>query len=99
MLRLESNARAIDHNVIAQSSTNNGGMDFHFTSMAAWLRKCKLLAESPAISRCRAVCVIVYRGDFGSSTKASVPILLQPVLHEGNLAFLRINNIICQFEQ
>jgi hypothetical protein len=29
MLRLESNTRAIDHNVIAQCSTNNGGMDFH----------------------------------------------------------------------
>ena len=99
MLRLESNARAIDHNVITQSSTNNGGMDFHLASMAAWLQKCKLLAESPTISRCRAVSVIVYRDDFGSRTKASVPILLQPFLHEDNLAFLRINNIACQFEQ
>ena len=98
MLRLESNARTIDHNVITQSSTNNGGMDFHLTSMAAWLQKCKLLAESPAISRCRPVFVIVYRGDFGSCTKASVPILLQPFLHEGNLAFLRINNITCQLK-
>jgi hypothetical protein len=29
MLRLESNTRAINHNVIAQCSTNNGGVGFH----------------------------------------------------------------------
>ena len=43
MLRLEPNTRAIDHNVIAQSSTNNGGMDFHSSSMAAWWQFCKPL--------------------------------------------------------
>ena len=42
MLRLESDARAIDHDVVAQCSTNNGGMDFHDDTMAAWLQKCKL---------------------------------------------------------
>jgi hypothetical protein len=41
MLRLESNTRTIDHNVIAQSSTNNGGMDFHVNSMAVWAEKRK----------------------------------------------------------
>ena len=33
MLRLESNARTIDQNVIAQCSTNNGGIDFHIPFM------------------------------------------------------------------
>ncbi len=45
MLRLESNARAIDHNVITQSSTNNGGMDFHQFIMPVWRSKSKLLTR------------------------------------------------------
>ena len=39
MLRLESNARAIDHNVIAQSSTNNGGVGFHNLEYASFATK------------------------------------------------------------
>jgi hypothetical protein len=39
MLRLESNTRAIDHNVIAQSSTNNGGMDFHVMDYGSLVAK------------------------------------------------------------
>ena len=42
MLRFESNARAIDHDVITQSSTNNGGMDFHNSNMPSLKEKGKL---------------------------------------------------------
>ena len=49
MLRFESNARTIDHNVIAQCSTNDGGMDFHRITMpllsyngkSGWLTACR----------------------------------------------------------